>query len=498
MANVANLTSAEQAVQDGAEVDVLIVGAGLSGVGAAYWIQTRCPAKSYAIVEARDRMGGTWDLFQYPGIRSDSDMYTLGYSFRPWTSPKAIADGAAILDYIKDTAREHHIDEKIAYQRKVERAAWSTDAARWTVDLRDTATNELHRIRCRFLYVCAGYYDYDGGYTPDYSGVEQFKGEIIHPQKWTRAVDYANKQVVVIGSGATAVTLVPELARKAAHVTMLQRSPTYIVSVPAKDRIADVLRSVLPSEQAYAATRWKNVVFGLGFYAFCRRFPKQAKRFLVKQVERQLKDVSDVAHFTPSYDPWDQRVCLVPDSDLFEALHSGKASVVTAHIETFTETGIRLKDGAEIRADLVVSATGLNVKFLGGAKLEVDGIPFEPSRTMIYKGMMCSDVPNLAFALGYTNASWTLKCDLASQYVCRLINYMDGHGYAQCVPRRDPLVEEEPLLDFTSGYIERARAWLPRQGSIAPWKLHQNYARDRWLFARGRLDDSAMEFARPR
>ena len=495
---------AEESVRDGAEVDVLIVGAGLSGVGAGYWLQTRCPGKSYAIVEARDRMGGTWDLFRYPGIRSDSDMYTLGYAFRPWTNAKAIADGGAILDYIKDTAREYRIDEKIVYQRKVERASWSTDAARWTVDLRDTATNELHRVRCRFLYVCAGYYDYDGGYTPDYPGRDRFQGEIVHPQKWTPEIAYENKQVVVIGSGATAVTLVPELAKQAAHVTMLQRSPTYIVSVPAKDRIADRLREVLPAEQAYAATRWKNVVFGLGFYAFCRKFPKQAKALLVKQAKQQLTNrktkerVSDVAHFTPTYNPWDQRVCMVPDSDLFASLRSGKASVVTGHIETFTETGIRLKDGSEVRADLVVSATGLNVKFLGGAMIEIDGKPFEPQKTMIYKGMMCSDVPNMAFALGYTNASWTLKCDLASQYVCRLLNYMDAHAYAQCVPRRDPLVEEEPLIDFTSGYVQRAREWLPRQGSIAPWKLHQNYARDRWLFSRGRLDDHAMEFARAR
>ena len=498
------MTKAEESVRDGSEIDVLIVGAGLSGVGAGYWLQTRCPGKSYAIVEARDRIGGTWDLFQYPGIRSDSDMYTLGYSFRPWTNAKAIADGGAILDYIKDTARAYGIDEKIVYQRRVERASWSTKTARWTVDLRDTATSELHRVRCRFLYVCAGYYDYDGGYTPDFPGRDRFEGQLVHPQKWTQDIDYTNKHVVVIGSGATAVTLVPELAKKAAHVTMLQRSPTYIVSVPAKDRIADALRGVLSPENAYAATRWKNVAFGLGLYAFCRKFPKQAKRFLVKQAGEQLRDrktkatVSDVAHFTPTYNPWDQRLCLVPDSDLFKALRSGTASVATGHIETFTETGIRLKDGAEIRADLVVSATGLNVKFLGGATLEIDGKPFESQKTMIYKGMMCSDVPNMAFALGYTNASWTLKCDLASQYVCRLLDYMDAHGYVQCVPRRDPSVAEEPLIDFTSGYVQRAQEWLPRQGSVAPWKLHQNYARDRWLFARARLDDHAMEFARAR
>lgn len=491
-------------VRDGAEVDVLVVGAGLSGVGAGYWIQAHCPGKSYVIVEARESMGGTWDYFRYPGIRSDSDMYTLGYSFRPWTNPKAIADGASILEYIKDTAREYGIDEKIAYHRKVERASWSSDTSRWTVEIRDRKTNELHRVRARFVYACAGYYDYEGGYMPEYPGIASFRGTVVHPQKWTDDIDYANKRVVVIGSGATAVTLVPELAKKAAHVTMLQRSPTYIVSVPGEDRIANALRGVLTPERAYAATRWKNVAFGMGFYAFCRKFPKQAKAFLVKQAGKQLRDRktkkvhASSEHFTPSYGPWDQRVCLVPDSDLFKSIRAGSSSIVTGHIETFTATGIRLKDGSELAADLVVSATGLNLKFLGGATLEVDGKPVEARSTMIYKGMMCSDVPNLAFAIGYTNASWTLKCDLASQYVCRLLNYMDAHAYARCVPRRDPSVAEEPLIDFTSGYVARAKEWLPRQGSVAPWKLHQNYARDRWLFGRARLDDAAMEFARAR
>ena len=475
---------------------MLIVGAGLSGIGAAYHLQTRCPGKTFALLEARERLGGTWDLFRYPGIRSDSDMHTLGYSFRPWTQPKAIADGPSILSYLRETAEAYGIDEKIRYGLRVERARWSTQDARWTVDAR-AASGDVVRLTCSFLYVCAGYYDYDEGYTPDFPGRERFRGRIVHPQLWSPDVEYEGKRVVVIGSGATAVTLVPELARRAAHVTMLQRSPTYVVSLPVRDGIADWLRERLPARTAYAAARWKNVLRGMAFYAFSRRYPERAKRFLVGQVRKALRGKVDVAtHFTPSYDPWDQRVCAVTDGDLFIALREGRASVVTDHVETFTEKGIRLRSGQELEADLVVTATGLKLKFLGGVEVEVDGRRVELNKTMTYKGLMLSDVPNLALAAGYTNASWTLKCDLTSEYVCRLVNYMDAHGYTWCCPRRtDQSLKEEPLIDFSSGYVLRAIDQLPRQGSFAPWKLYQNYALDRMMLRRGRVNDGAMEFS---
>jgi monooxygenase len=485
------------------DVDVLIVGAGLSGIGAAHHLQARCPGKTYLILEGRERLGGTWDLFRYPGIRSDSDMYTLGYSFRPWTNPQAIADGPAILAYIRDTAESAGIDHRIRYRHRVERARWSSADARWTVEARDLASGAPVTLTCAFLYGCTGYYDYDAGYTPPLPGRERFRGRIVHPQHWTDDIAYDGARVVVIGSGATAVTLVPELARRAAHVTMLQRSPTYIVSRPRRDAIADWLRDHLPAGAAYTATRWKNVLLGTGFYELSRRAPERVKRFLVEQARRQLRGAVDVeAHFTPAYDPWDQRLCLVPDGDLFEAIRGGRAAVVTDHIETFTETGIALRSGAHLPADLIVTATGLRLKFFGGIELEVDGARIDPSRLMVYKGMMCSDVPNCAFATGYTNASWTLKADLASMYLCRLLRHMDAHGYARCVPRRiDPTVEERPLLDFTSGYVLRSTAELPKQGSAAPWRLRQNYALDRLMFALSRVDDPAMEFSgggRPR
>jgi cation diffusion facilitator CzcD-associated flavoprotein CzcO len=481
-----------------AHLDVLILGAGLSGIGAAYHLQTNCPNKTYAILEARETLGGTWDLFRYPGIRSDSDMYTLGYSFRPWTSSKAISDGASILTYVRETAEAYGIDRKIRYGHRVERARWSTKDARWTVDARD-ASGATVRLTCNFLFTCCGYYDYEKGYTPELAGRDRFRGRIVHPQSWTPDVDYEGKKVVVIGSGATAVTLVPELAKKAAHVTMLQRSPTYIVSVPERDRIADWMRARLPIGQAYAATRWKNVFFSMAFFTYCRAFPEQAKKLLIGQVRRRTQGKVDVdAHFTPSYKPWDQRLCLVPDSDLFRALRKGKASVVTDHIDTFTETGIRLRSGQELEADLVVTATGLNLKFMGGIEVEVDGKRMQSADRMIYKGMMCSDVPNLSFSVGYTNASWTLKCDLTSEYVCRLLNYMDKHGFAQCCPRQnDPSLVEEPILNFTSSYVLRAIDSFPKQGARAPWKLFQNYALDRMLLRHARVTDDAMEFSTP-
>jgi cation diffusion facilitator CzcD-associated flavoprotein CzcO len=479
---------------------VLIVGAGLAGIGAAYQLQAQCPEKTYLILEGREQLGGTWDLFRYPGSRCDSDMYTLGYAARPWKSPQSMPDGASILAYIRETAEAGRIDQKIRYRHRVERARWSSDDARWTIEARDLATGEPAIFTCGFFYVCAGYYDYDEGYTPPLPGRERFRGRIVHPQHWTPDIDYDGKRVVVIGSGATAVTLVPELAKRAAHVTMLQRSPTYMVPWPRRDAIADWLQAHLPERAAYTLTRLKNVLFGLGFYQFCRRAPERAKRFLIEQVRRELRGTADVAeHFTPSYRPWDQRLCLVPDGDLFEAIRDGRASVVTDHIETFTETGIELRSGARLDADLIVTATGLRMKFFGGIATEVDGVPVDPSRLMVYKGLMCSDVPNCAFVYGYKYVSWTLKVDLTSAYVCRLLRYMDAHGYTSCCPRRvDPTVEELPLVDLTSGFVQRAIAQFPRQGSANPWRVHQNYALDRLLVDHSRVDDPALEFSGPK
>jgi monooxygenase len=476
-------------------VDVLIVGAGLSGIGAGYHLQHNCPTKRYAILESRASLGGTWDLFRYPGIRSDSDMYTLGYSFRPWTNPKAIADGPAILAYVRETAEHFGIDKHIRYGKRVERASWSSADARWTIEVRDVASGAVETLTASFLLTCTGYYDYDEGYTPDLPGMSRFQGKLVHPQKWTSDIDYTGKRVVVIGSGATAVTLVPELAKKAAHVTMLQRSPTYIITVPERDRIADWMRKRLPGTTAYKLTRFKNVLLSMAFYQYCRRYPERAKKLILGEVKKQMRGKVDVKHFTPSYNPWDQRVCLVPDGDLFECVREGHASIVTDHIETFTERGIRLRSGEELAADIVVTATGLKVKFLGGMQIVVDGRIVESKSVMTYKGMMCSDIPNMAFAIGYTNASWTLKCDLTSEYVCRLLNHMDKHGYRQCVPRRDAAVKEEALIDFTSGYVERAKDLLPHQGSVAPWKLHQNYALDTMLLRHASVVDGTMQFS---
>ncbi|GAB4212887.1 MAG: NAD(P)/FAD-dependent oxidoreductase [Sandaracinaceae bacterium] len=482
-------------------VDVVVVGAGLSGIGAACHLQKECPTKSFVILESRGAMGGTWDLFRYPGIRSDSDMFTLGYAFKPWKGPKAIADGPSILAYIRATATEHRLEDRIRYHRKVVRASWSSEAARWTLEIERTDGAPAERLTCGFLYACTGYYRYDEGYTPPLPGRARFRGRIVHPQHWTDDVAYAGKRVVVIGSGATAMTLVPELAKEAAHVVMLQRSPTYVVSVPAKDRLADVLRRNLPERVAYGITRWKNVLVGLGFYQLARRHPEVTKRRLVRMVKEAVGPGLDVEkHFTPRYKPWDQRVCLVPDGDLFEALKAGRASVVTDTIETFTESGIRLTSGRELDADLVVTATGLELLFLGGIQLVVDGRPVEPSQHLTYKGMMLSEVPNLACAFGYTNASWTLKADLTAAYVCRLLRHMDRVGATTATPRRpDRSVQEEPFLDFTSGYVQRALPRFPKQGSRRPWKLYQNYLLDLLALRLADIEDDTMAYeTRPR
>jgi len=479
-------------------VDVLIIGAGLSGIGAGYHLQKNCPDRSYAILEGRENLGGTWDLFRYPGIRSDSDMYTLGYSFRPWTNPKAIADGPSILEYVRDTARENGIEEKIRFGHQVKSISWSSEEARWTVDAERREDGERVRFTCGFLFTCTGYYNYEAGYTPEFEGIEKFGGRVVHPQKWTDDIEYANRRVVVIGSGATAVTLVPEMAKTASHVTMLQRSPTYVVARPEQDAFANKLRRWLPPMLAYGITRWKNVMLGLFFFQFSRRRPKQVKAAILEEAQKQLGPDYDVGtHFTPSYNPWDQRMCLVPDGDLFQAIRGERASVVTDHIDRFTETGILLKSGEELEADVVVTPTGLDLQVLSDMHIRVDGRVIDPATTMNYKGMMYSDIPNLASAMGYTNASWTLKCDLTCEYVCRLLNHMKSHGYEQCTPRQtDPNVTEEPWIDFSSGYVQRSLHKFPKQGSKAPWKLHQNYALDLMTLGFGRLEDGAMEFKR--
>jgi monooxygenase len=478
-------------------VDVLIVGAGISGICAAYHVQAKCPGKTFAILEARGAVGGTWDLFRYPGIRSDSDMYTLGFRFRPWPDAKAIADGPSILRYVRDTTSKYGIDEKIRFHHRVVRAEWSTEDARWTVEVERSDTGETVGLTCSFLFVCGGYYRYDEGYMPDFEGAERFTGRIVHPQEWTDDIDYSGKRVVVIGSGATAVTLVPAMAERAAHVTMLQRSPSYVVSLPGQDPLASALRRFLPAKLVYPIVRWKNVLLTMLVFQLSRRRPGMVKAMIRKGLERRLPAGYDIdTHFKPSYNPWDQRMCLVPDGDLFEAISEGRASVVTDRIDTFTEKGLELASGAELEADLVVTATGLNLIPLGGVDIAVDGQDVELPDTLTYKGMMLSGVPNLAFAVGYTNASWTLKCELTCEYVCRLFNHMDERGYRICTPRRDPSVTDEPLIDFSSGYVVRAIHRFPRQGSKAPWRLHQNYARDLVLLRFGAIEDDAMEFSK--
>ena len=480
-------------------VDVLVVGAGLSGIGAGYHLQTHCPQRSWLILESRDDLGGTWDLFRYPGVRSDSDMYTLGYSFRPWTDPKAIADGPAILDYLRETAKAFRIDEKIRFGHRVQRASWCSRTATWTVEVQRGPERTPVSFTCQFLFMCSGYYRYDQGYTPEFPDRERFGGRIVHPQHWPADLDYAGQQVVVIGSGATAVTLVPELARQAAQVTMLQRSPTYVVSRPSVDRLANRLRRWLPLRLAYGLTRWKNVLLGQYFFGLCRRKPALARRGLLRMVRAELGPDYDVAtHFTPRYNPWEQRLCLVPDGDFFRAIRGGRATVVTDEIERFTPTGIRLKSGRELPADLIVTATGLSLQLLAGVAFEVDGRPVDPAASLSYKGMMYSDLPNLASSFGYTNASWTLKSDLTARYVCRLLNHLTRTGARQCTPRlTDPTVTPEKWVDFSSGYFQRSIDAFPRQGSRRPWKLHQNYALDIVSLKFGALDDGTMAFSGP-
>ncbi|MFL9840862.1 NAD(P)/FAD-dependent oxidoreductase [Sphingomonas sp. ST-64] len=477
--------------------DVVVVGAGISGIGAGYFLQRDCPDRSYVILEGRERLGGTWDLFRYPGIRSDSDMYTLGYSFKPWTEAKAIADGPTILRYLDETAREYGIDRHIRHQHRVVAASWSTPDARWTVTVERGAERERVEFTCNFLFMCSGYYNYEAGYLPQFEGREDFAGTIVHPQHWPNGLDYAGKRVVVIGSGATAVTLVPEMAKSAAHVTMLQRSPTYIVARPSEDGIANWLRRKLPAGIAYRLTRTKNIALGQFFYRIARRKPDKTKARLVQMVRDELGPDYDVAtHFTPRYNPWDQRICLVPDADLFAAIRDGSASVVTDHIERFETDGIRLKSGDLLPADIIVTATGLDMQLMGGIPFTVDGARVDPARSLGYKAMMYSDIPNLASSFGYTNASWTLKSDLTCAYVCRLLNAMKKRGMRQVTPRVGADVTQEDFLTFTSGYVQRAIDRFPKQGDKRPWRVHQNYTLDLIDLKFGGID-AGMEFSNP-
>jgi cation diffusion facilitator CzcD-associated flavoprotein CzcO len=478
--------------------DVLIIGAGLSGICAGYYLQTHCPSRRYAILEGRAAIGGTWDLFRYPGVRSDSDMFTLGYSFRPWKQARAIGDGPAILQYLRETAEEFGIDRHIRFQHRVCSASWSSEQARWTIEAEEGQDKKPVRCTCNFLFLCSGYYDYEKGHTPSFAGSEEFQGRLIHPQHWPRDLDCRGQRIVVIGSGATAVTLVPALAETAAHVTMLQRSPSYILSIPAEDRIARVLRQLLPGWAAYRLIRWKNILLGIFFYRLCRRSPERVRRFFRRSLARELPPEVDIErHFKPRYNPWDQRVCIAPDADLFRAMRAGRASVVTDEIVTFTRQGILLASGQELQADIIVTATGLKLLACGGIRLSVDGTVVEPGQCLTYKGLMLSNVPNCAVCVGYINASWTLRAELSAAYVCRLLQEMDRHGYARCVPRCDPgTVETRPLLTLTSGYLQRGRDLFPKQGSKPPWALHQNYLLDLLSLHFGKVDDGIMEFSK--
>lgn len=482
-------------LQETSHLDVLIIGAGLSGVAASWYVQDRLPGTSYAVLEARDAIGGTWDLFRYPGIRSDSDMNTLGFSFAPWTPEKTIADGADIRAYVAETARRFGIDRHIRFGCKATAVSWDSQTARWSVTV-DRGPAGVQTLTCTFLYMATGYYDFDEGYQPAWPGLASFEGRLVHPQHWPEALDYAGKRVVVIGSGATAVTLAPALAATAASVVVLQRSPTYVVSRPAVDPLVRGLKRLLPRAIAHPLVRWKNVLLGMYIYSLARSKPDKVRAAIAALTRKALGSDYDMRHFTPRYDPWDQRLCLVPDGDLFVAIRSGAVEMVTDDIETFTPAGIRLKSGRLLEADLVVSATGLKVQLLGKAPLSVDGQTIRLADRLGYKGAMFNGVPNFAYAFGYTNASWTLKCELTAAFVCRLIRRMKRTDQDWCAPELAAGVTPAALLDFSSGYIQRAQAELPRQGDRAPWQVHQNYIRDLIDLRFGRLDDGAMRFGR--
>lgn len=475
--------------------DILIIGAGLSGVGAGVHLGKHCPDKSYLILESRDAIGGTWDLFRYPGIRSDSDMFTLGYAFKPWTEPKAIADGPSIWKYVNETAREYGIDRHIRFKHKVTCASWDSAAARWTIEAEHQGQKQ--RFTANFLMSCAGYYNYDAGYAPEFKGAERFKGRIVHPQHWPENLDYSGKRVVVIGSGATAVTLVPSMAERAAHVVMLQRSPTYMISLPAVDKVANWLRRVLPAQFAYDVTRLMRTSMQQLFFRIARNRPQRTRNRLLGLIRDQLGPELVEKHFTPRYNPWEQRLCLVPDNDMFLAIKSGNASVVTDTIESFTEKGVKLASGEELAADIIVTATGLALQMVGGIELLVDGAKVEFGDAYVYRGAMFTGVPNFFNVFGYTNASWTLKADLIGEYSCRVINYMDEYGLDQVTPRPPGKgVQTRPFVDFSSGYFQRVAHTLPKQTDTAPWKLNQSYAHDIMAMRFGAVEDGVLEFAK--
>jgi monooxygenase len=480
-------------------LDVLIIGAGLSGIGAARHLQKHCPSKSWAIVDAREAIGGTWDLFRYPGVRSDSDMYTLGYNFMPWTERKAIADGADILSYIHRAAHEGQIHNKLHLGQRVIKANWVSAEALWHVTLCRSSDGVETIQRAKFLYFCSGYYSYSQAHQPEFAGQGDFAGRIIHPQFWPQDLDYVGKRVVVIGSGATAVTLVPEMAKTAAHVTMLQRSPTYVLSRPSVDSIATGLAKLLPSRLAYALTRWKNVLMGMYFYSVSKRHPAKVKQYMLDLVCKEMGDKYEVdKHFSPSYGPWDQRVCVVPDSDLFKQIKAGRASIVTDTIERFTPQGIQLSSGQELAADIIITATGLKLNALGDVAISKDDVPYALSESIAYKGLMLSDLPNAALAFGYINASWTLRADLTAEYVCRLLNHMDRQGHRVVYPKADPTVVAKPFMGLSSGYVQRSQAHLPKQGELAPWYAKPNYLADLAMLRWSKLEDDVLTFEQSR
>lgn len=476
--------------------NVVVVGAGISGIGAGYHLQKQCPNKSFVILEGRESFGGTWDLFRYPGIRSDSDMHTMGYRFKPWIDEKFIADGPSILNYLEETISENNLGNKIRYQHKVLTSSWSSSTSKWTLEVKNLTSGITESFTCNFLMMCGGYYNYDEGYSPHFENQEQFNGLIIHPQKWPDNLDYKNKKVVVIGSGATAVTIIPAMADQVEHITMLQRSPTYFMSAPDKDMIGNFFKKIFSQKTAYFLTRWKNILMGNYFYKQCVKNPEKVKEMLINGVRAHLGEDYDIdTHFTPKYKPWDERLCFVPNADMFEAMKSGKASVVTDHIDQFTETGIKLKSGEELTADIIIKATGLNLQFLNGIDVKVDNSQINISEKLAYKGRMFNDIPNLACSFGYARASWTLGADLSSEYVCKLLNYMDKHGYDYCSPVIGKEVREEgTYLNLSSGYVKRAIDRMPKQGSREPWKGNQSYLSDVTELRWGSITNDDLHF----
>ena len=476
--------------------DVIIIGAGLSGIGAACHLRRNCPSKTFAMLEGRSNIGGTWDLFKYPGIRSDSDMHTFSYSFKPWTYDKTISDGATIMKYLNETIDDYELRKHIKFNHWISELSWSSDEDKWTVVGKDNASKEAIQFSCNFLVSGTGYYDYDEGYTPDFKGLEKYQGQFVHPQKWRADIDYENKEVIVIGSGATAITLLPTMAQKTKHVTMLQRSPTYILSMPKHDAFSKFVKRWLPSKTAHSLARWKQVLRQVFFYNLSKKKPKDVRNFIKKEIKKILGTDYDVeTHFNPKYDPWDERICACVDNDLFNAINEGKCTIITDHIDSFTQRGILLKSGKELEADLIVSATGLKIKFMGGINIKVNGKAMDPSSLVNYKGMMLQDVPNMVAITGYTNASWTLKADLVGEYFCRLLKHMDKKGLSSCTPTfSDENIATEPASDLASGYIQRALDQLPKQGNEYPWKLNQNYIKDMIALRFKSIDDGYLVF----